>query len=253
MAGVGTGDADPARTLALLWRQPVAVARHGPAQRLSVDAVVDAAIALADSDGLVAVSMRRLADRLSVAAMTLYTYVPTKGLLLDLMLDSVYAAMQRQDTSGQGWRSRVTAIAEENRALFEAHSWAVRVASNRPPLGPGQLAKYEHELSALEGLGLPDVEQDAAVGYVLGFVRMYAIDAGSARAARRDSDVDDQQWWAVHGPLLARLVDPARFATAVRVGAAAGAAHGSAWSAEHAWSFGLARVLDGLAALIEQQ
>jgi AcrR family transcriptional regulator len=152
MTGVRTGDADPAQTLALLWREPATASRHGPAQRLSVDLVVDAAIALADSEGLAAVSMRRLADRLSVAAMTLYTYVPTKSLLLDLMLDSVYAAMQRQDTSGQGWRRRVTAVAQENRALFEAHSWAVQVASNRPPLGPGQLAKYEHELSALEGL-----------------------------------------------------------------------------------------------------
>ena len=67
MTGVRTGDADPAQTLALLWREPATASRHGPAQRLSVDLVVDAAIALADSEGLAAVSMRRLADRLSVA------------------------------------------------------------------------------------------------------------------------------------------------------------------------------------------
>src|SRR5699024_884374 len=74
----------PARTLALLWRDASAVPRKGPARRLEVDDVVGAAVALADADGLGAVTLRRVAERLGVATMTLYTYVPTKAELIDL-------------------------------------------------------------------------------------------------------------------------------------------------------------------------
>src|SRR5688572_27806436 len=84
-----TGEGDPARTLALLWRRAERGTR-GPRPKLSVDAVVDAAIALADEAGLQAVSMRTLAGRLGVSAMTLYTYVPGKAELLDLMLDALW-------------------------------------------------------------------------------------------------------------------------------------------------------------------
>ncbi|PZS39906.1 MAG: TetR family transcriptional regulator, partial [Pseudonocardiales bacterium] len=71
-----SGAGDPARTLQLLWRDPAAVPRHGPRQRLSIDAVVDAAIELADAESLDAVTMRRVAQTLGVVPMTLYTYVP---------------------------------------------------------------------------------------------------------------------------------------------------------------------------------
>jgi AcrR family transcriptional regulator len=76
---------------------------------------------LADRDGLEAVTMRRVAASLGVGAMTLYTYVPGKAELLDLMLDSAYARMSRADTTGQPWRRRLITIAEENRALFDAY------------------------------------------------------------------------------------------------------------------------------------
>ncbi|MHA6796666.1 TetR/AcrR family transcriptional regulator [Pseudonocardia bannensis] len=243
---------DPDRTLALLWRDPSAVPRRGPRQGLTIDAVVDAATRLADTEGLAAVTMRRVAQALAVAPMTLYTYVPGKAELLDLMLDAVYAAMPRTDTSGRPWRERVTAVAEENRALFTAHPWAAMISTSRPPLGPGQMAKYEHELRALDGLGLSDVDLDAGLAHLLGFVRSHARDAADARATQHATGMDDEQWWSINEPLLARVLDESTYPTAVRVGAAAGSAHGSAWSPEHAWHFGLARVLDGLAALIER-
>ena len=207
---------DPARTLALLWRQPPGGPGRGPARALDLDAVVAAAVGLADRDGLDAVTMRAVAQALGVAPMTLYTYVPGRAELLDLMLDAVHARTARRETAGRPWRERLTAVAEENRALFTAHPWAAAVSTLRPPLGPGSTAKYEHELAALDDTGL-----------------------------------DDARWWAAAGPLLARVLDPARYPRAVRVGAAAGAAHGSAHDPDHAYRFGLARVLDGLAALID--
>jgi AcrR family transcriptional regulator len=240
---------DPARTLSLLWRVASGT-RRGPRPGLSVDTVVDAVIGLADDEGLAAVTMRRVADLAGTAPMTLYTYVPGKAELLDLMLDTVYARMPRTDTTGRPWRHRVAAVAEENRAMFAAHPWAAGISTGRPPLGPGQMAKYEHELQALDGLGLPDVDLDAALAHLLAFVRSHANDAAAALAARRASRMDDQEWWEVNAPLLARVLDPATYPTASRVGTAAGDAHGSAWDAEHAWTFGLTTVLDGLDALI---
>ena len=244
-----TGGGDPDRTLALLWREPQA-ARRGPRPRLSVDAVVGAATRLADAEGLAAVAVRRVAEVLAVAPMTIYTYVPGKAELLDLMLDTAYARMPRADTTGRPWRRRVTAVADENRALYAQHPWAAEVSTARPPLGPGQIAKYDHELRAFDGTGLTDVDVDAALAHLLAFVRTHARDTAAALAGKRDSALDDEQWWARNAPLLARVLDPAAHPVAARVGTAAGSAQGGAWNTEHAWSFGLAVVLDGLAARV---
>ncbi len=244
---------DPARTLRLLWREPEGSPRHGPRQGLSIDAVVSSATGIADASGLEAVTMRRVARVLAVAPMTLYTYVPGKAELLDLMLDAAYAEMPRSDTSGQPWRQRLTAVAEENRALFRAHPWAAQVSTARPPLGPGAMAKYEHELAAWDGLGLDDVDVDASLAHLLAFVQASARAAADARAAREGSGVDDEQWWAANAPLLARVFDADRFPRAARIGSAAGEAHGSAHDPEHAYEFGLRRLLDGLAHLVERE
>jgi AcrR family transcriptional regulator len=242
---------DPARTLQLLWRDPAAIPRHGPRQGLSVDAVVDAATELAGAESLDAVTMRRVARDLGVVPMTLYTYVPGKAELLDLMLDAAYARMTRTDTSGRPWRQRLGAVAAENWDLFQAHPWAAAVSTIRPPLGPGQMAKYEHELSAFSGLGLDDVTVDDCLTCLLTFVQASARATADARAGQVESAMDDGQWWAANAPLLARVFDERAYPTAARVGAAAGAAHGSAYNPGHAYDFGLRRVLDGLAALID--
>ena len=245
--------AEPARTLQLLWRTGEPTRRRGPRPGLSVDAIVAAAVELADRDGLDALTMRSLAMTLGVAPMALYTYVPGKAELLDLMLDAVYAAMPRPAWGDEGWRERLTAIARANRALFEAHPWAAGVSSSRPPLGPGLMAKYEHELSALDGAGLDDVDVDAALTFLLEFVRSSAVAAQAAAAAQRESGQTDEEWWEANGPLLARVLGPDAYPTAARVGTAAGAAQGGAYSPERAWDFGLKRVLDGLGALIERR
>jgi Tetracyclin repressor-like, C-terminal domain len=178
-------------------------------------------------------------------------YVPGKAELLDLMLDRVYGQMPR-DPWPEDWRRRVTALARANRALYEAHPWAAAIGPGRPPLGPGLMAKYEHELRALEGIGLDDLQMDAALTFVLDFVRASALAAQHADAARSESGMTDEQWWEANAPLLERILDPGAYPTAARVGTAAGAAQGGAYSADHAWEFGLDRILDGLAALIER-
>lgn len=247
-----TADAPKPHLLELLWRTASETPRRGPRKGLTVDAVVDAAITIADAETLDAVTMRRIAQSLGVAPMTLYTYVPGKTELIALMLDALYSAMPRTDTSGQGWRERLTAVAHDNHAMYRSHPWAAAASQTRPPLGPGQCAKYEHELRAFDGTGLDDVTRDDALAYLLAFVRTAAADAARAAAEREASGMNDREWWEANGPLLAKVLDAERFPTAVRVGRAAGEAHGAAFDPRHAFDFGLERTLDGLADLIER-
>jgi len=194
--------------------------------------------------------MRRLAKELGTAPMTLYTYVPGRAELVDLMLDAAYADLPLTDTRSRPWRERLRVVADENRAMYLAHPWAAAVSTLRPPLGPGLMAKYEHELGALTGLGLGDVEIDDSLTHLLGFVRANARDGVDARSAALESAMDDEEWWAVNAPLLGRVLDPEAFPLASRIGTAAGQAHSSAHHPEHAYRFGLERVLDGFAVLM---
>ncbi|GAA5101611.1 TetR/AcrR family transcriptional regulator [Nocardia iowensis] len=244
---------DPVRTLELLWRVPAN--QHpvrGPKQRSSVDAVVAAAIEIADADGIAALTMRAVATALGLTPMATYTYVPGKAELLDLMVDKVYGEMDRADLSELPWRERVTTIAAANRAMLARHPWVAYLPTTRPPLGPGVAAKYDHELRAFEGLGLDDVTMDASLTFVLGFVTSVARIAIDTARAAADSAMSDHQWWERAAPLLEKVFDPQRYPVGARVGAAAGQAYDSAYSADHAYEFGLARVLDGLAAIIEK-
>ncbi|QBX55460.1 TetR/AcrR family transcriptional regulator [Nocardioides seonyuensis] len=254
MTSNSTGAGEPSRTLALLWNEPATTTpRKGPARSVSVMQVVDSALEIADEEGLAAVTMRAVADRVGVSAMSVYTYVPGKPELLDLMVDACYERMRRTPwRATQSWRKRAATVAADNRELLTTRAWLTEVAAlSRPPLGPGLMAKYEHELGAFVDTGLGDVDIDAALSHLLGFVQSHCRATHDARRVTTDSAMSDADWWAANQPVLARVFDPEEFPLAVRVGAAAGEAQGSAWDADRAWEFGLARTLDGLGVLIE--
>lgn len=251
-----TSAGDPARTLRLLWRgawaPPQAGAGPGRPRALSVDAVVSAAVALADSEGLDALTMRRLAEQLGVRPMTLYTYVPGRAELLDLMLDSLYASMPRHRYLELSWQDRVRGVAEANRSMFCQHPWAAAVSTLRPPLGPGQMAKYEYELAAFTGSGLGDLEIDDALTHVLTFVCANARAAAIARHTHLEEGADDQEWWDSVQALLAEVLDPHTYPLASRIGSAAGTARGSAHEPQHAYVFGLARIIESFELLTQR-
>src|SRR3712207_1844198 len=124
MATEFTGTGDPARSMALLWRTPPAQSlRPGPKAALDVDRIVAAAVRLADREGLAALSMRRVATELGAGAMSLYTHVPGKGELVDLMLDTVLGELYPDEevvTSG-AWRTRLRTLAQANWDFFVRH------------------------------------------------------------------------------------------------------------------------------------
>jgi AcrR family transcriptional regulator len=243
-----SGGGDPAKSLELLWGLQARPTR-GPKPALTVERIVDAATRIADAEGLAAMSMRRVADELGVGAMTLYRYVPGKGELLDVMLDSAYAELPLREVTGD-WRKKLDEVARENRELYVSHPWMLYVATSRPPLGPGVMAKYEWELEAVEGIGLTDVEMDAAVALVNGYVHGAVRSAIDAKQVIQSSGITDREWWEAHEPLLEKIGDAQKFPIASRVGTTVGQEFEAAYDSEHGFEFGLARVLDGIAALL---
>ncbi|MFB9908788.1 TetR/AcrR family transcriptional regulator [Allokutzneria oryzae] len=247
-----SGTGDPARSLALLWRTAERSARKGRTD-LSVDGIVRAAIEVADSEGIGALSMRRVAEQLGVGTMSLYTHVPGKGELLDVMQDTVFGETARPDLTGQPWRARLEQVARENHALYLRHPWLLQIATNRPVLGPNMIAKYDYELRAVDGIGLTQVEMDSVITLVVGFVHGAARVSVDSAQAERDTGMTDERWWQAHQPFLARMSDPDTYPVAAAVGAAAGAEHNSAINPDHAFEFGLQRVLDGIEVLVQRR
>ncbi|GAA1592347.1 TetR/AcrR family transcriptional regulator [Kribbella sancticallisti] len=246
---------DPARSLALLWGSHTKPGRSG----LTVRAIVDTAIELADASGLEAVSMRLVAEQLKVGTMSLYTHVPGKGELTDLMFDTAYSALyadvDEPSRQSGGWRGALEFIARRNWEVLMKHPWLHEVPAARSALGPNITLKYEAELRPLDGLGLTDVEMDSSLGLVVTHVGATARAAAEHLRTQRESGLSDQEWWLETGPLLdhymAGLTE--RFPTAGRVGTSTGEHFQAAMDADHSLAFGLTRILDGIALLIDER
>lgn len=245
--------ADPAKSLALLWGSHGKPGRSG----LTVRAIVSAAIELADAQGLEAVSMRHLADQLEVGTMSLYTHVPGKAELTDLMVDTVYGNLyddvDAPSRQPGGWRESLGFIAARNWELYQKHPWLLEIVKARPVLGPNVSLKYEAELRPLDGLGLTDVEMDSVLTLLLTHVEGTARAQASAMRARQESGMTDVEWWVATAPLLDKVIDAKRFPVATRVGQSAGEAYQGASSPEHAFRFGVERILDAVALLISER
>jgi AcrR family transcriptional regulator len=250
MATEFTGGGDLGRSIALLWGV-TGPGRRGPKPSRSVDEVVQAAIALADADGLAALSIRRVAEALGLSAMSLYTYVPSKAELIDLMLDRVAAEVAAPDA--RDWRGRLEQLARGRWAMAQRHPWLTQVSLHRPPLGPHLLAAAERALSAIDGLGLSESEMDQLITAIGDYVRGAIRAALDAREVARATGITDEQWWALNQPLLKDKVDPASFPTITKIGEAYQAAEFQPHDPERNFEFGLQRMLDGIEVFIDRR
>lgn len=253
MSGKKDEGADPARSLALLWGSHGKPGRSG----LTVRSIVSAAIGLADTKGLEAVSMRHVADALGVGTMSLYTHVPGKAELTDLMLDTacgeLYEDVDAPSRQPGGWREALRFIATRNWELYQRHPWLLHLVTGRPVIGPNASLKYEAELRPLDKLGLTDVEMDSVLTLVLTHVEGTARARANLQRTNQDTGMTEVEWWVATAPLLDKVMDGARFPVASRVGMSAGQAYQGASDPAHAFGFGLERILDGVALLIQER
>jgi AcrR family transcriptional regulator len=244
------GGGDPRRSIPLLWGVAGA-GRRGPKPSRSVEEIVAAAIALADAEGLPALSMRRVAEAVGLSPMSLYTYVPSKAELVDLMIDRVAAEIEEPEQPRRGWRAELERLSRARWAMAQRHPWVMQVGTHRPPLGPHVLAQIEATLRAIDGLGLTELEMDQLSSLIGGYVRSAVRAALDAREIERRTGMTDEQWWSLNAPLLEGLVDPARYPTTIRVGEAYKACTGPGRDHRSDFEFGLQRVLDGIEVFID--
>ena len=245
----GAGAAD--RTLALLWRHTIGEpsGSRGPRQKTTVDAVVAAGIALADDDGLETFSMRKVAERLGIGVMSVYTYVPGREELIGLMVDQITGERPHPPLAGD-LTQRLDAVARHLWDECRRHPWLLQVDTSRPWLGPNIADRYEWELSAVDGVGISDIEMDQVVTLLAGFVGSAARTARDQERTLQRSGMNDAEWWEVNAPLLEKVMDGSAYPLAGRVGQAAGEAYNAASNPELAFEFGLARVIDGILAFV---
>jgi AcrR family transcriptional regulator len=154
---------------------------------LSADAIVRVALAIADADGVEAVSMRRVATELGVGTMTLYHHVADKDELLDLMSDAVAGELVVPGELPGHWREALRAIAHQTFDAFMRHRWLVETAGMRPVATPNQLRHIEQSIVAIHDL---DVDERTAAAMVM------ATDDYTFGYVRRRLTFGDAQPWA---------------------------------------------------------
>lgn len=217
-----------------LWAQP-AQKKRGPRPRHSLDGIAAAAIAVADEEGLATVTMQRVADRLGVAKMALYRYVPGRAELDAVILDRVLG--EPEELRGADWRALLTAWTAGIHDRVLPHPWSVELAQRPHTPGPGELAWFEAGLRAMSALPLRGSEKLDLLALLVGHIMSLVRQLAGVKAP-------EEALTAGLAPILAARADEYPHTVA----AFAETADDSAY--DEALSFGVDRVLDGISVLI---
>ncbi|TCO53032.1 TetR/AcrR family transcriptional regulator [Actinocrispum wychmicini] len=242
-----SGAGDVTRSMALLWGKGERPSR-GPKPSLTVERIAQAAIELADAEGITGLSMRHVATKLNVGTMSLYRYVPSKAELIDVMLDRVYGENLDQPDPDDGWRKGLERIARGQWAMYLRHNWLLQVSSGRPLLGPNSLKGFESSLRLLAGLGLTDVDRVNVIGLVSNYVSGTARTAIEAAMVAQQTGISDEQFWSAQGPILSEVLYGGDYPEVAALG---GEIYGEV--ADTAFDFGLDRLLDGIELVIRRK
>jgi AcrR family transcriptional regulator len=218
----------------------------GPRPGLSLARIVDAALRVAASDGIGAVSMNRVAAELGAATMALYRHVAAKDDLLALMVDAMFRTPPAPRADGEGWRPALERWARAHLAVLRRHPWLVRVPISGPPLMPNQLAWLDRGLGCLAETTLAPAERISVLLLVSGFVRNAATLEADIAAAAAGAGGSPDEAGAAYSALLLKLIDAGRF-PALHPIVAAGVFEGPA-TTDADFEFGLQRILDGVEA-----
>jgi AcrR family transcriptional regulator len=224
-------------TIDFLWGDRAQPTR-GPKPALSLERITDTAIAIADGEGLAAVSMQRVAADLGFTKMSLYRYLPGKAELVALMLERAIGEPPAIDT--RAWRTGLKEWSHRLLAAYLPHPWALEATVGPRPLGPRELGWMECAAAILAQTGLTGSERLDTIAVLAGHVRMIAQQTGVNRQP-------EAQFIATITELLR---DRGNRFPALAATMTAAAADGPQ---EQAFDFGLDRILDGLHVLITQR
>jgi AcrR family transcriptional regulator len=244
--------------LDLLWGRR-GRGQRGPKPGLSVDAIVAAAILIADAEGLEAVSMARVADQLGFTTMSLYRHVTSKDELLQLMWNASAQGAEELVITGEDWRARLRMWAMLQREAIDRHPWITQMPMAAPPMAPNSLTFVERGLEAMDGSGLADADKLRVIGlissYTLSEARMAHDAARAARQAQAataagEPEGEGQPAWTWEG-LVREVADERTYPRLYRLAWSASIGDApSGFNEQEEFRFGLDRILDGVEALI---
>ena len=203
-----------------------------------------AAIRLADTEGIDALSMRRIATEMGTGTTSLYRHITGKGELVELMVDAVHGdhPLPRAAEPADHWRTQLASIARGFRASLLRHPWLAQQASRRPALGPNAIARADHAL-AVAGRATNDATRAAMVVDVVNTYVLGAVGAELAESqAQRTTGMTEDEWRVSVGAYVRQVVDSGRYPHFSRRVQEAGHP-----DAEARFEFGLGCLLDGLA------
>ncbi|MGC1209684.1 MAG: TetR/AcrR family transcriptional regulator C-terminal domain-containing protein [Micromonospora sp.] len=230
-----SGAVDKRRLYELLWGTP-SLPRRGPRPTLTVTAIAQAGIAIADADGLDGLTMQRVAESLDVTKMALYRYVPGRAELVALMLETAMGEPP-PPPAGAGWRAQLDDWTRQAFDLFRRHPWAhAATVAPRVP-GPHELAWLERVVAALTDTGLTGDEQLDVAVLLLGHARNLAQHAAAGTAPGQGRQAAFTVLVRGREDRFPALDAALRSAAVQDVG-------------DQALDFGLARILDGIETLI---
>ncbi|TDD64858.1 TetR/AcrR family transcriptional regulator [Actinomadura darangshiensis] len=227
-----------------IWSIPERQGR-GPRPAYSRAQITEAAIRIADADGLEAASMRRIAADLGTGAMSLYRYVPSRDDLIELMVDHALLEMDIPDGPTGDWRADLTLIAENTRAVWLRHTWLSGLDRPRATLGPNRLRLLEFAFGALD-TGVPIDDMLTLLDMLNGYVERVVRGEIEWRREMRQSGMTPERWMIHSAPYVRELLDSGRYPMFERIVMDARLPH---MSAEEQFRYGLDRVLDCIAAV----
>jgi AcrR family transcriptional regulator len=242
------GGSRPQDGVDLVWARPERPPR-GRARGLSRQQIVRAAIGIADREGLDALTMRRVAQRLGAGTMSLYWYVRSKDELIELMRDEVAGEQTLRQASGD-WRSDLATFARDTRASYLRHPWLASVLVGLPPIGPNSLRQDELALEIVAGLGLDLPTQMAIPAAVHCFVIGYVLRELDEQEVLRRTGASEQEWRASVAPYLEQVLASGRYPNLQRVIASG---EQGEQGGDEAFERTLEIVLDGIAARLPER
>jgi DNA-binding transcriptional regulator YhcF (GntR family) len=210
--------------------------------------IIHHAIALADAEGIAAVSMRRLAVELGLATMSLYRWVPGKDELLVGMMDAVMGAGAWPTAPPRGWRAQLEYVARRQWREYTEHPWLAHVVSlTRPQLAPSAMRHTEWVLRAIAGYDLDDTTRLFIVLTLFGYVKGAATGLDAERQAEQDTGLDIEEWIREHDTRFTPVIGSGRYPHLAKL-----EANGDVdMDLTRLFEFGLARLLDGFAVLLD--
>jgi AcrR family transcriptional regulator len=169
------------------WRRPKAQGRKRPP--LSRDAIVDAALAILDADGVDALTIRRLGQELGTGAASLYWHIAGKDELCELVYDRIMGEIDLPEPDPARWEDQLKELARQAYRAMLSHNDAVRLSIGRPPAGPNTLRIVEWMLALMRGAGIED-QAAAQFGNTLGRFLDASVLEASMGAGANDADTD---------------------------------------------------------------